>query len=537
MKKSDILDNLETLSTEELANAVRNNIVDIREIESEGVVPSKQLREIVNLIEGAETTDWDKACTQNSTEAYQNYLNVYDKGKYRDEARKKIEELALKEVHAEEEKDWQEALKIGTIEALKKYRNKYPNAIYREEAIKMMETIHKRELYAENAIDQLKADINRIYSKGEKKILNPVDAIMNVITNQIKLTGDNKAILDLIRQDKNIVEADVINQLLSQGILSRVDLQEIGVDRDFVRYLDNFSPNKVGYAASEHPTTITNVLTEVYFWGIPRSGKTCAIGAILSAAKNEVAENLEMHTDSKAYGFMHTLAEKFAPNSSQVCTLPSSTPVGTIHEMKFTLRDKKKLLHPIALLDLGGELFTCMFQINAKKELNYEQETTLHQVTNLLKNSQNRKMHFFVIEYGAEDKLYEDYTQRVYLEAATGYIKDHQVFDKSTDSIYILITKTDKISKDAGDKIAHLKLYIEKYFYGFHKNLKSICEDFDINNRKVEIIPFTMGEVCFRDFCRFDSTSARDVSNLILNHSLSLKPKGFGSKIIDLLTQ
>ena len=37
--------------------------------------------------------------------------------------------------------------------------------------------------------------------------------------------------------------------------------------------------------------------------------------------------------------------------------------------------------------------------------------------------------------------------------------------------------------------------------------------------------------------CRFDSTSARDVSNLILNHSLSLKPKGFGSKIIDLLTQ
>ena len=535
MRKSEILNNLETLSSEELARAVRDNVVDIKEIENEGVVPNKQLREILNLIENAETVDWEKACAANTVETYQNYLNVYQQGKYRDDARKKIEEVKHKELHAEEEKDWQEALKIGTIESLKQYRSKYPNAIHREEAIKMIDAIHRKELYAEDAIDQLRADINRIYAN--KKIMNPLGAVTNAITDHAKLHGNNKAILDLIGQDKNIVAAEVISQLLNQGILSRVDLQDIGIDRDFVKYLDSFGPEKLEYQNSEHPTNITGVLTEVYFWGIPSSGKTCAIGAVLSAAKNEVAENLEMHTDSKAYGFMHTLAEKFAPNASQVCTLPSGTPVGTIHEMKFTLRDKKKLLHPIALLDLAGELFTCMFQVNARKELSYEQETTLNQVTSLLANSQNRKMHFFVIEYGAEDKLYGDYTQRVYLEAATGYIKAHQVFDKSTDGVYILITKTDKISKDIADKKTHLQTYIKNYFSAFHNNLKSICDDFEINNGRVEIIPFTMGEVCFQNFCRFDSASARDVSNLILNRSVSHKPKGLWSKFTDLLTE
>lgn len=51
---------------------------------------------------------------------------------------------------------------------------------------------------------------------------------------------------------------------------------------------------------SSLPDSIPDEFTEVYFWGIPASGKTCALGGILSAAK-EYAENIQYDIESKAY--------------------------------------------------------------------------------------------------------------------------------------------------------------------------------------------------------------------------------------------
>ena len=42
--------------------------------------------------------------------------------------------------------------------------------------------------------------------------------------------------------------------------------------------------------------------------------------------------------------------------------------------------------------------------------------------------TQNRKLHFFVIEYGAEDRQYEGLPQQDYLQAAVQYIQRTGIF-------------------------------------------------------------------------------------------------------------
>ena len=136
----------------------------------------------------------------------------------------------------------------------------------------------------------------------------------------------------------------------------------------------------------------------------------------------------------------------------------------------------------------------------------------------------NRKIHFFVIEYGAEKKLYEGRTQRTYLDGAVAYLQETNIFEKDTDAIYLLITKTDKIKKKGEDFINELEEHIEKNYLQFYHGLELICRNNEINDGVVERIPFTLGEVCFQDYCKFKEKNASFVVEKILERSYGYKP-------------
>ena len=130
--------------------------------------------------------------------------------------------------------------------------------------------------------------------------------------------------------------------------------------------------------------------------------------------------------------------------------------------------------------------------------------------------SVNRKMHIFVIEYGAEDRKYEGLPQKTYLDGAVSYIKNTGIFKKDTDAVYIMITKADKVKN--ADKETFNK-YIENKYRGFYNGLEQICKDNEINRGKVEKIAFSLGDVCFQNYCKFDARPASNVVRLILNRS------------------
>ena len=77
------------------------------------------------------------------------------------------------------------------------------------------------------------------------------------------------------------------------------------------------------------------------------------------------------------------------------------------------------------------------------------------------------------------------------------------LFDSNTDAIYVLISKVDNASYK-GSLDDHLLKYMTKNYLGFYNNLLRICKEHNINNGRVNIVPFSIGEVCFKDlFIRY----------------------------------
>lgn len=289
--------------------------------------------------------------------------------------------------------------------------------------------------------------------------------------------------------------------------------------------MSNITPQK--FQAPKPISKITkSPCTEIYFWGIPSSGKSCALGAILSTANSgRVAQSMQRDPDCQGYGYMTRLANLFKTNGS-VGTLPEGTAISSTYEMGFTLEDDERKEHPITCIDLAGELVRCMYKQDAGESLTEEQQNVLKTLTDILidNRTSNRKMHFFVIEYGAEDREYEGLPQKDYLEAAVAYIQRTGIFKKDTDGLYLLITKVDKVHAVGRELQEKLKDYISQNYQGFYNGLKKICQDNEINNGKVDIQPFTLGTVCFQNYCKFKDDTAAAVVRTILARSYGYKP-------------
>jgi len=56
-----------------------------------------------------------------------------------------------------------------------------------------------------------------------------------------------------------------------------------------------------------------------------------------------------------------------------------------------------------------------------------------------------------------------------------------------------------------------------KYIYnvhgyqGFAQGLKSLCKQYNINNGDLNVFPFSLGKVCFKDYCIFDGRYTEDI--------------------------
>jgi len=336
----------------------------------------------------------------------------------------------------------------------------------------------------------------------------------------------------MLKADHNILRASVVNMLLDNGYLDYDDFETIGINKSFIRHLVNGETTQ-GFAIPRKLDKINKLSTEIYFWGIPSSGKSCALGAILSVAGNgRVAKSMKKDNDCQGYDYMIRLAAMFMSND-EVGTLPEGNAIKSTYEMGFDLEDEDGAVHPLTCVDLAGELVRGMFKSDANEEMTDDELEALDTLTRVLidNRTKNRKIHFFVLEYGGDDRMYEGLSQNVYLDAALRYIERTGIFKDDTDAIYLIITKVDKAKAGKGQLSTLLREYILEHYGGFYNGLVKICRDYDINSGNVEIIPFSLGQVCFQDYCLFDEKPAGNVVRKLLERSKGFKngklQKGF----------
>ena len=472
---------------------------------------------------------WEEAKRIDTEDAYWKYLDSNPEGEYREEARTRIEELEQNTKVTASDDLW-ESINKGDVNEVQNFVNNYPNSTHHADALKILLEL-RRNQYLGVDIKALEKQIKAI--RTDAQINNPEKAIYDRIVSFIntgKITVDD--LLEAIAKDNNFISGHVAYLLWQNGVIT--DFSKTGIDSDFIAHMmENIPPQK--FMAPEPMTHVSmNPCTEIYFWGIPSSGKSCALGAILRAANSgKIARSMQRNPNCQGYGYMNRLANLFEPNGS-VGILPEGTAISSTYEMGFILEDEDGKEHPITCIDLAGELVRCMYKKDAAEPLTDEQVAVLQTLTDVLidKRTDNRKIHFFVIEYGAEDRLYEGLRQSVYLEAAVAYIQRTGIFKKDTDGLYLLISKVDKAHVEGNELREKLREYISKYYQGFYNGLTKICKDNEINGGKVEIQPFTLGSVCFQNYCKFQDDTAATVVRTIIKRSYGYKP-GKMNKLLD----
>lgn len=500
--KDNILDNLTQYSPQQLADFLGREIVTWEEMLETGELTPSLRKEIEEIVYNSEDNDWASASSTDTIESYKAYLGKYPSGKYADEARDRISVLLEETKKVRVEDEWSSVDKTD-IDSLRRFIRENPGNAHAREARRIINELQKEKRRG-NGIRLVISAIRDGYNSNRPDLKIP--ELLNRYIAENRISSND--IAEVIRDDNNIMEAEIVNTLCNEGIIEYDDLENIsGIDPVFVDKLMEFQSGDVPDLPPAQPLeSIKKDYTEVYFWGIPSSGKTCALGAIMSAAKN--GTNVKaMLPDGNCQGaaYMMQLADLFDPEA--VSVLPPRTDVQDTYEMRFTLVGEDGREHKLAFIDLSGELFTCMhLKASGLPFERQEQEDAINTLDNILvrNRTNNRKIHFFVVEYGAQDKKIRNMSQDSYLQAAISYIKEMDIFDEFTDGVYMIVTKSDKADVEDSELGAHLANYIDTYYKGLYGGLVDICEKKEINGGHVARFPFSIGKVCFQNLCMFD---------------------------------
>ena len=447
MDRDYILNHLEDLTPEQLANAIIQGIVTLDDLRATNNLDNTKRQAIVAIL-----------------------------------AEKKKEIIALQTQKDKEEDDAWERAKYGNENSFRDYIANFPKGKYEQEA--------------RERIDEFESQ--RRNQRAQKQ-----------------------NILDKIKRNPNSYSANDIINYLGNGTLTKDELiTYCNIPQSAINNLDKIitPPLRLG----EMPTSIPDGFTEVYFWGYPGSGKTCALGAVLQMAEKRGYLTIAA---SQGSDYSTQLKNVFSHNDEADDFLPAPTPEEKTQYLPITLKKvNENVARSVSLIELSGEIFKCFYKKNNGIEFKGKpQEDTFSTVSNFL-NSNNRKLHFFFIDYDKENRPDEDgKTQSDYLSAASTYFENNAVLKKSTDAIYIVLTKSDLMLdqngntiNDYNDRVNFAKDYLESNYLAFKNSIKNSCIEHGINGGRLMVEPFSLGKVYFKKICNFDGTTAENIVEILM---------------------
>jgi hypothetical protein len=330
-----------------------------------------------------------------------------------------------------------------------------------------------------------------------------------------------QGIIDNVKINPNKYSPKQIRDYLQNGTLTENDLINCGIPKSAIDNLDNIKIQNLRIGNT--PTSIPDGYTEVYFWGATGSGKTCALGAILQKAEQKGYLNI---APGEGFYYATQLKNIFSDDGLANDYLPPPSPLETTQYLPFTLKHpSENFSRSVSLIELSGEIFKCFFYKNAGLELPTEDHVRTFNSLNTFLNSDNRKIHFFFIDYNRENKPDGNgLKQSDYLAAASTYFNNNKVFVKATDAIYVVLTKSDLLIDEEGNKIPEGKRleYAKKHlndenYNSFIETLKTNCKKHSINGGKLTVEPFSLGDVYFQQICNFDGSSADSIVQILLD--------------------
>lgn len=526
--RDKILKGWRSIPVKNLANYVKKGVVTLPELKAVGLPIDKEFI-IQNTLRLEDDALWSRTQQENSISSYQNYISQYPNGFHKDEALMELQNL--------EEKEWQSVQLNLTEMSLKQYLQLFPHGMHAPECQQLLDDLPWLSAKLSNTIRDYMDYMSQYPGKHDAEARQAISYLNDDNDwNNACITGETYAYQNYLDQHptgKHAAEAQqriqssagrdlFINNLRSNpNYYSAIEIQN-NVFNNVVTWNEIarlFGPEKTdairNFDASEElpssnpPTELQPNSTEVYFWGTPSSGKTCALGSIISSMQSKgIYEAMEC----ASMRYMIELSNVFVTNG--ICKFPGSSPVECIQEMIMNISDSKKKLHKVTLIDMAGELFRSVFFKQNNLFLPEEKENTLNIALNYLKDRRNNKIHFFVVEYGAHNKKWENLTMVNYLDTMMRFLTNEKVFKKSTVGVYVLVTKCDMIPCSYEDRPKMAYDYVTQELPSFWNALQRNCNNAGIKDLKV--LSYSVGDVFAQNLCKFDNRDTNKVIEKLL---------------------
>jgi len=324
--------------------------------------------------------------------------------------------------------------------------------------------------------------------------------------------------LEELREDINEYTPEEVRDNLNPKDLNDL-CREYGIDVQKIK--DYKEPDLFFDDIPQSEDDIPKGYTDVFFWGIPSSGKTCALSTIFNTIKKSYA--MEAPDCDQKFGTIYRDSLINIFRNDDWGYLPGRTNRDRTQYMPFLFyqrgEDKKR---KISFFELSGEVFKYFYEkaYNTKIDQDdYDRSDILKsfETLELLLKSDNQKIHYFFIDYYQETKHAEtvnNFTQSNYLEAAAIYFRDKKdekgkpidIFKKKTDAVYVVVTKSDEIPDN--DREANAIKFLNENFHTFMGVLENQCKRYSVDF-KVKL--FSIGNVYFKRLCKINREFSTDI--------------------------
>lgn len=463
-----------------------------------GFYPSSHIAEAKELLEhweaGSIVSDWDKILTESNSDArvvkinefIQRYaMNPSETAQtYLNKAQKELERLADEK---EARKDWIDATQRNEILGYVEFITKHPYCDYREEADRRIQEM-KGDLLTDMKRSPFKYTRDMMYEYISTNALTMADLVDNSDTLTDRAYSHIKRYPRLIDEQRQLP-------------VSRL----------------------------ENPTS-EDGNTDVYFFGVSGSGKTCVLAGLMS-----LTGKLGFRFDPKGPGGGGNYAMELR-NYARTSMLPPATDQNYIQVIDGEINDEDNHLHKISLIEMSGEKTAQFAAINNPTDL-----ADLGPGAAGLLSNDNNKVIFFVIDPTNEKNVemgqgsQQWVMQSDVLNCVSSLLSKNKGLMKKVVAIHVILTKSDTLG-DYVDRDVIQEVLNSQGYQAVLEDIKRICEQYNINKQTgfhVGLYPFCIGKFMPGDVYTFDETDSLKVLRVIQKNTVPRRKKGFFDNLSD----
>lgn len=463
-----------------------------------GFYPSSHIAEAKELLEhweaGSIVSDWDKILTESNSDArvvkinefIQRYaMNPSETAQtYLNKAQKELERLADEK---EARKDWIDATQRNEILGYVEFITKHPYCDYREEADRRIQEM-KGDLLTDMKRSPFKYTRDMMYEYISTNALTMADLVDNSDTLTDRAYSHIKRYPRLIDEQRQLP-------------VSRL----------------------------ENPTS-EDGNTDVYFFGVSGSGKTCVLAGLMS-----LTGKLGFRFDPKGPGGGGNYAMELR-NYARTSMLPPATDQNYIQVIDGEINDEDNHLHKISLIEMSGEKTAKFAAINNPTDL-----ADLGPGAAGLLSNDNNKVIFFVIDPTNEKNVemglgsQQWVMQSDVLNCVSSLLSKNKGLMKKVVAIHVILTKSDTLG-DYVDRDVIQEVLNSQGYQAVLEDIKGICEQYNINKQTgfhVGLYPFCVGKFMPGDVYTFDETDSLKVLRVIQKNTVPRRKKGFFDNLSD----